>query len=378
MLQNNYSVIGIMSGTSLDGVDIAYCDFWFDGKWNFKINCAKTYEYTNEWYNKLKNANNLNTVDFLLLHKEYGSFIGNLVNVFIKEHSINKVDLISSHGHTIFHQPEYKLNFQLGDGSFIAAQTLITTVSDFRTLDIALGGQGAPLVPIGDELLFSNYDYCLNIGGISNISFKYNNKRIAFDICPSNIVLNYLANKISLKYDEYGNIARKGKINEELLLQLNELEYYYLPYPKSLGREWIEKYFIPIIDNKNIPLHDKLATCVEHIAIQISKNIFTNGKILITGGGAHNKYLIERISNLLKNELVIPDDNIVNYKEALIFAFLGLLRWNREVNVLKSVTGATHNTISGNVYIIDSKKDVYCQDVECLEMKMGINESVIK
>lgn len=351
MHKKTFYVIGIMSGTSLDGVDIALCKFEKDINWKYQIIHAKTYSYDKNWYQKLSEANNLSAFDFIKLHKEYGKYLGQLTNKFIKEHRISNVDLISSHGHTIFHSPDEHLNFQIGDGAFIAAETQITTVSDFRTLDIALGGQGAPLVPIGDELLFSNYNFCLNIGGFSNISFKENQHRIAFDICPSNIILNYLANKLNIPFDKDGKVSRTGKIQYHLLEKLNNLDYYKKTPPKSLGKEWFEKFFLPIIDSYSCSVEDKLATCIEHIATQIVKYT-KNGTLLITGGGAYNKHLIEKITHYSNCEIIIPEKFIVEFKESLIFAFLGLLRWMKETNVLKSVTGAKQNSVSGIIHIM--------------------------
>jgi len=302
-----------MSGTSCDGLDIAHCEFAFkDGNWNYKIINAKTYKYSESWIN------------------------------------------ISSHGHTIFHQPSNGITYQIGNGANITAKTGITTISDFRTLDVALNGQGAPLVPIGDELLFPDYDYCLNLGGFANISFKQDNKRIAFDICPVNIAINYFTSKyFNLLYDKNGNFAKKGKVNINLLEKLNSLSYYKLEYPKSLGREWFEKNFINVISNYKIDAYDLLRTLYEHIAIQLSL-VIENTKdktILVTGGGAFNSFLIEILKNKTKANIIIPEENLINFKEALIFAFLGLLRFNKNINCLSSVTGAKKDNCGGIIYL---------------------------
>ncbi len=352
MQENRFRVIGVMSGTSLDGLDIALCEFTQQETIQYHIIAAKTYPYSSEWKQQLSGAHNLDAKSFLQLHKHYGNFIGQTINHFLSTEKGLTIDLIASHGHTIFHEPDKKLNFQLGDGAFIAAETKITTISDFRTLDIALGGQGAPLVPIGDELLFGDYDYCLNIGGIANISYKHEGKRIAYDICPANMVLNSLAQKLGFEYDKDGNIARTGKIQPYLFEQLNNLDYYFQHYPKSLGREWVEQVVFPVLHQSSCSIPDKLATFVEHIAYQISKQIKQEGKLLITGGGAHHSFLTERIANLTKAKVIIPDKLIVDYKEALIFAFIGYLRWQRTYNVLHSVTGAIADSVSGIVHII--------------------------
>ncbi|MGQ9846303.1 MAG: anhydro-N-acetylmuramic acid kinase [Bacteroidales bacterium] len=346
-----YTILGVMSGTSLDGIDLAAVEFDTHNIKKFKIIAATTIPYSAEWKKKLQNSLHLSAYDFLKLHKEYGSYIGTLINQFLKSTAL-KIDYIASHGHTIFHEPQHRFNFQLGDGAFIASTTGITTISDFRTLDIALGGQGAPLVPIGDKLLFGEYDYCLNIGGIANISFERDKKRIAYDICPANMVLNHIAQQAGYEYDNKGMLASKGQINIELLRELNQLDYYQQSFPKSLGREWIEQIFFPIIRSYRLSIENLLCTLCEHIAIQIGKNITSSGTLLITGGGAHNDFLISRIKAHTLAKVVIPDATIVNYKEALIFAFLGLLRIKHQPNTLSSVTGAKIDVCSGIVHRI--------------------------
>ncbi len=347
MSTRSYWVIGVMSGTSLDGLDIAFCEFWTAKSWQYRIHYAETISYTNEWKNKLSKAHLLNGYELTELHKDYGILMGEYIHAFIEKHRIKYIDLIASHGHTVFHQPDKQINLQIGNGAFISARTGISTVFDFRTLDIALGGQGAPLVPLGDELLFSEYTYCLNIGGISNISFKEYQKRVAFDVCPSNMVLNHLAQQKGLPYDKDGSLARRGKINQSLLLKLNQLSYYQKQYPKSLGREWVEREFLPLISAYPISIENKLATCTEHIAYQIGLCTQHTGNMLVTGGGAHNTFLVERIGKYSKTKIIVPNNHIVDFKEALIFAFLGLLRWKGKINILSSVTGAKSDSISG-------------------------------
>lgn len=349
---NTYKVIGLMSGSSLDGVDVAYCIFKeLQGKWSYEIVKATTCKYSDEWTDSLKELHLQNAFNFVKTHIEYGHYLGQLVDDFITKNKLS-VDFISSHGHTIFHQPDKKITCQIGDGSAIAANTGCPVVCDFRSLDIALGGQGAPLVPIGDKLLFRDFDYCLNIGGFANISYDNKNTRIAYDICPANIILNMLAEKLNKKYDDKGEIAHSGNINESLLNELNEIAFYKQIPPKSLGREWLYQTFIPVLDKHNIPINNKLRTICEHIAIQISlvtKNSISK-KMLVTGGGAFNDFLIARIKIKTKYQIVIPDKYITEYKEALIFAFLGVLRIRQEPNCLISVTGAKKDNIGGAVY----------------------------
>jgi len=344
-----YSVIGIMSGTSLDGLDLAYCTFYKDEKWNYKIVGATTFKYTTEMYNDLKNASNLSAFQFIKLHRDYGFFIGDCVNQYLKDNRFQSPDLISSHGHTIFHKPDEKINFQIGDANAIAARTGVTTISDFRSLNIAIGGQGAPLVPIGDDLLFDNFDYCLNLGGFANISYSENEQRKAYDICSFNFIANYYANQAGFEFDNEGEIGRSGKINFDLLNELNDIEFYKIKPPKSLGVEWLNEFFFPIINKYNISLNDKLRTFYEHTAIQISKiNESENQKsIFVTGGGAYNKYFIELLKQKSNFEIIIPDNQIVEYKEALIFAFLGVLRFRNEINCLASATGSEFDNCTG-------------------------------
>jgi anhydro-N-acetylmuramic acid kinase len=429
-------ILGLMSGTSLDGLDMAACKFWVENKqWKYEIIKAETYQYNFQEKEILKNAINLSGAELISLHHQYGNLIGQKVNEFCQQHHI-KPDYIASHGHTIFHQPNNQSNFftnqenpsstnqnskspiqnsqftiqnsksnqnsqftiqnskfqnqhsqftitihnskslihnstftihnskspihnsqftgftfQLGHGADIAAQSGIKTICDFRTTDVAYGGQGAPLVPIGDELLFSAFDYCLNLGGISNISFNENRIRKAFDIGICNIALNHLVQEINLKYDKDGLIAQSGKTNESLLNQLiNAAKINHLNQ-HSLGFEWYKNFMEPLLRLSEASIPDKLSTVCEFIALQIAHTIKTNGKILITGGGAKNKFLIECIKHKVNNQIVIPDEQLTDFKEALIFAFLGMLRVNESVNALCQVTGASKDTSGGCIYL---------------------------
>lgn len=354
---NVYKVIGLMSGTSLDGVDLAYCEFVYDKSWKYKIVCAETITYSEFWNTQLKNLINTAKSDAKGASFEYGKYLGLQIKNFIENHNISP-DFIASHGHTIFHQPENKYTLQIGDGQAISDVVKLPVVYDFRSLDVQLGGQGAPLVPIGDRLLFGNYNYCINFGGIANISYEYNRNRIAFDICPVNMVLNHYSKKLGFEYDDEGQLASKGKLNIDLLNELNKLDYYQQSPPKSLGREWIEQNIFPLIEKLNLDPIDILRTFTEHIAIQISRVLkdLPNGIILITGGGAKNTFLIEQLQTIVNSEIIIPEESIVDYKEAMVFAFLGVLRWRNEVNCLASVTGASQDS-SGGV-IIKKKGEV--------------------
>ena len=347
----DFKVIGLMSGSSLDGLDIAYVNFSHDNKkWFFQIVEAGNVPYTDEWKNKLSEAFNKNESELEELDIEYGKYLGSITKKFIKKYELEP-KLIASHGHTIFHMPEKGYTLQIGNGQEIANETGIMTINDFRTEDVKKGGQGAPLVPIGDKHLFADYPICLNIGGIANLSYDNEGKRIAYDICMANQLLNYLASKLGYDYDNNGNFARQGTVNQELLNILNNNPYYDKEAPKSLGREFFEQYQHKIIDESSLSAKDLLATATEHIAYQIVRATehLESSKMLITGGGAKNNYLIERIRKMSKHEIIIPDTMIIDYKEALIFAFLGALKTEGRINVLSSVTGATSDSSSGNI-----------------------------
>ncbi|MGB9746295.1 MAG: anhydro-N-acetylmuramic acid kinase [Bacteroidales bacterium] len=349
-----YTAVGVMSGTSCDGLDLALCHFRLQpAGWKFSIERCRTVPYPETWMKKLAEAHLLNAYELIRLDHEYGHFIGMQVKQFIKSYP-QKIDVVASHGHTIFHQPERNLTYQIGHGAQIAAVSGITTVSDFRSLNVAIGGQGAPLVPIGDEILFPDYHACLNLGGFSNISYSYRKRRIAYDICPVNFLFNHYARKSGRLYDENGAMARAGTVHEELLMKLNELDYYKKIPPKSLGREWVETTVLPLIDSYNLSIPDVLRTLNEHAAVQISKAFGSQGrkKILVTGGGALNTFLLERIRKLTHHELFVPDNEILNFKEALIFAFLGVLRIRHQVNCFSSMCGGRFDCAGGAVYEI--------------------------
>src|SRR5690349_12437805 len=305
-----YRVIGLMSGSSLDGLDIVYTELEeTGGNWSYEIKAAACIEYSNEWTNKLRFATNINAYEYFLLHTAYGKFIAERVNDFINANALHhKVQLIASHGHTVFHAPQFSMTAQLGDGATVAALTGINVVSDLRMMDVALGGQGAPIVPIGEKLLLKDYDYFLNLGGIANISANLLNTSktyIAFDVCPANRVLNLLANKAGKMFDDKGSIARTGSVNTTLLTQLNNLDYYKQPYPKSLANDFGTDIIFPLIESFNLSTQDALRTYTEHIVQQIAYaiNSLTPAnaaqQMLVTGGGAFNSFLIKRLQQSL-------------------------------------------------------------------------------
>ncbi len=348
-----YHVIGLMSGTSLDGLDLAFCEFKKDGEsWSFELLDAKTISYPSETLDLLSKSTVLSGLDLTKLDILLGEWYGKQVNVFKGKRD---VDFIASHGHTVFHQPEKALTLQIGNGHQIYAVTGIPVICDFRRMDVVLGGQGAPLVPVGDKYLFSRMDFCLNLGGIANVSFDDNSGvRRAFDIVPCNMLLNYLANKKGQLYDTDGELAASGKLIPSLFNNWNNLEYYQQGYPKSLGYEWVNKYYLADLNENNYKLEDLIHTSVRHIVQQITTSITqnrsgSNCSLLITGGGAKNSYLINCLKSSLdgKVDIIIPEEDIIDYKEAIVFAFLGVLKINNLTNCLSSVTGAKQNSSSG-------------------------------
>lgn len=349
-MKESIFALGLMSGTSLDGIDLALCRFeTSESGWSFAIEAADTVPYSAEWRKKLVEAEKSTAQNILLLHNEYARYTGEVINRFLQGKAAPQ--LVASHGHTIFHQPEKHFTFQLGNGTVIAAETGIKTISDFRNMDVALGGQGAPLVPIGDCLLFGEYEYCLNLGGFANISYKKGDQPIAFDIGPANIVLNYLAQQKGQEYDKNSLIAKNGQVDNILLKELNNLTFYRQNPPKSLGKEWLDSELIPLLRKSSLSLPDQMRTLYEHIAFQIGQVIHHPGKMLITGGGAHNPLLLERIAACSKAEVIIPEKEIIDYKEALIFAFLGVLNNRGQVNCLSAVTGASRDNTGGTIHL---------------------------
>jgi len=343
--------LGMMSGTSLDGLDLALCDFWKDdGKFRYKIVKTQTFAYSQTLTQKLRTLFDSNALDFCHTEVEFSTFMAQCVSQFL-ENVEKKPQYIASHGHTVFHQPDKGLTKQIGSGAILAAKTGIATISDFRTGDVALGGQGAPLVPIGDALLFSEYDACLNLGGISNISRGNLTNRKAYDISLCNIPLNFLAEQCGVFYDKNGELAQRGKINPELLEALNRPDYFLKIGAKSIGFELFAKYYKPLLDSFSISVEDKLRTVCEHIALQIANNLKDLKTILVTGGGAKNQYLINLIKEKTDSQIIIPEEQLIDFKEALIFAFLGYLRVFEANNCLRSVTGAIKDYCGGAIYI---------------------------
>lgn len=354
-----------MSGTSLDGIDLAEIVFALDSdvkgnfdfqenrskKWNFEILNAQTIPYSSFWKNNLREAINFSQEKLERLDFKYTEKLSEEILRFIRLKNIQEIDAICSHGHTIIHKPNKSFTYQIGNLPRLAKMVSRKVVCDFRTQDVNMGGQGAPLVPIGDRLLFPQYDYCLNLGGFANISSEVHGRRIAYDVCPANIVLNRYAEKLGKEFDESGNFARDGQIDSKLLQKLNSLSFYSENPPKSLGLEWVNENIFPMLETFDISPKSILRTFTEHIAIQLAIQFHKNSSVLITGGGTYNSFLIERLKSLSEIEVIVPSAKIIEYKEALIFGLLGVLKMRGEINCLSSVTGAKNDHSSGEVYL---------------------------
>lgn len=362
-----YNVIGVMSGSSLDGLDVAYVALEETaGKWRFEVKHAAYVPFSPQMTKDLKYAVNKTVSEYLILNTQFGRFIGMTINQFIEEHQLeHKVHFIASHGHTVYHNPQLNTSTQIGDGATIAAATGLPVITDLRSMDVALDGQGAPIVPIGDLLLFGDYDYWLNLGGIANLSIRQGNSIMAFDVCPANQILNTLAEKMGATYDHKGLWASKGNMLNAVLEHLNQQSYYHQHPPKSLSNDRAMSLVFPTLMESQYEVFDLLHTVVHHIAEQIGLAIKRNDKsnevlakkMLVTGGGAHNNFLIKTIQDqikLLGIELVVPDEKIIDYKEAIVMALIGTLRWREEVSVLHRVTGASRNSIAGALWMGDN------------------------
>jgi anhydro-N-acetylmuramic acid kinase len=348
-LLHSITAVGVMSGTSLDGLDVCLCTLGMrQGAWQYAILAAETFPYTTEMRGKLASAHRLDAPAFVALHTEYGRYIGETVKRFIDRHGVTPL-FIASHGHTVFHRPAQGVTFQIGAGAPLAAAAGVNTICDFRTADVARGGQGAPLVPIGDRLLFPEYDYCLNLGGFANVSYTHEGRRLAHDICPVNYVLNHFARTVGLDYDAGGATAAAGTLHAGLLAELNGLAFYARRGPKSLGREWVEREIFPLMARYTLSPAGALRTFCEHAAMQIGATL-RGGRVLVTGGGALNKFLLERIAAHTGAFLHLPETSLIHYKEALLFAMLGALYLTNQVNSLSSVTGAAADSIGGALY----------------------------
>lgn len=358
-----YRIIGVMSGSSLDGLDVAFCELSDDGgSWSYTINQAETIPFPPKWKLRLEKLVLQNAVTYIKTHTFLGHYMGEVIKDFIDRHGIaDQVDFIASHGQTIFHQPDNHFTSQIGDGAAIAAKTGFPVICDFRTTDVALNGQGTPIAPAANKYLFPQYKYFLNLGGIANIAVNTGDKYVAFDVVPSNFMMNELAGRLGKEFDEDGNAARTGKVNADLLEELNNSWYYGKEYPKSLSGGWINKVMGPVMKKYRIPVEDKLRTLCELIGIQLANafkmveqtegiQISTGETLYVTGGGAYNKFLIECIEAHVPLKVLVPDSQTVAFKEAALMALMGALRVTNQVNCFSSVTGADQDTIGGCIY----------------------------
>ena len=347
-----YRAIGLMSGTSLDGLDIADCSFTLeDGRWLWKILKADTIPYPDKIRNQLQRATASSALEIHQLDLMLGRFMGNQVQKFLDALD-DPIDLIASHGHTIFHQPQDLLTVQIGNLQALQQKCNQLVIGDFRKEDVLRGGQGAPLVPIGDKLLFSEHNICVNLGGIANLSYDQQDQRLAYDVAPCNMLFNHLARLQNKPFDKDGAIAKGGKIIDSLLHKWDALSFYATDGAKSLGYEWVHENLLKDLDSAKHNVEDLMRTCLEHSTNQLAaciQSITDKGRILFTGGGSFNKYYIKVLKQKLdaNYELVIPDELLVSYKEALVFAFLGVLKYRNEINILSSATGAREDSTAG-------------------------------
>lgn len=348
-----------MSGSSLDGLDIAYCKIQTEDNYQFQIVNAETYLYTDSEKNFLKQLPADINKNYQKEEVEFAEISAKYVNAFLQKNTELKIDFIASHGHTVFHFPEKGKTLQIGDGNILAQKTAHIVINNFRQKDIDAGGQGAPLVPIADEYFFKNYDACLNIGGIANISYQHKNQRVGFDICAANQLLNYAASFLGLEYDTEGALAESGKMNLELFKQLNQIEYFKLPLPKSMDNSFIKEKMFPLVEKCNASMQDKLHSITKHIAFQIAKNLpaqkHTSFQLLVTGGGAFNTFLLKQIEEAASIKIQLPSKNIIDFKEALAMALMAVLRWQNKNNFLPSVSGAAYAVCAGDIFYPDRK-----------------------
>ncbi len=361
-----------MSGSSLDGLDIAYCRLETAGEdgaffvKNWELLLADTLPFSEDWQTRLRQLPSATALDFCSTHADFGHCLGDLVNQFLAKNrlSATSVDLIASHGHTIFHEPARGFTVQIGDGAALASSTGCRVVCDFRTSDVALGGQGAPLAPMADKVLFPGYDFYLNIGGIANITCDVGqgSRFVAFDVCGANQALNALANLVGQPFDVDGKMAASGQLDPVLFETINGQDFFQKPFPKSLSNQWVQQHLTAECLQANSPVADRLYTVCQHIALQLERSVRQvlesehlakeKYRLLATGGGAFNSYLMKCIQQRLpKVEVIVPSENVVKFKEALLMALLGAMRLEGTPNCIASVTGASRDAVGGAVFL---------------------------
>ncbi|XP_064473646.1 anhydro-N-acetylmuramic acid kinase-like [Ornithodoros turicata] len=362
-----YEVIGVMSGSSLDGLDIIYTRFSLTSSdcWEYNIQHCTCYNYSPTWIDKLKHATSTSALEYQLLNTEYGRYIGEYVLRFIRENRLDgKVHLIACHGHTVFHLPSQLTTSTLGDGATVAAVTGLPVVSDLRSMDVALGGQGSPIALTAERKLFGNeYQFFLNIGGMACLTYAGKNYSDSFavDVCPANQLLNLLANREGRAFDRSGEMAKSGKVSTRLLKDLDDFDYYKKSFPKSLGVDFGPEILYPLIQAHDLSTADALQTFTEHICNQVAEVIRLvertvkdglpqSSKMLVTGGGARNLFLVDRLTERLKEfriTVVVPNDELVKFKEALVTSVIGVQRLRGEENFIGEVSGASRSSIGG-------------------------------
>lgn len=357
-----YNVIGVTSGTSLAGLDLVFVALTeVRGKWTYEIKAAERLAYTPEWEEKLGSAANLPARDYLLLNSEYGHYTGHAVKQFISQHQLDhQVHFITAHGHTVFHVPGQKMTAQLGDGAAIAAVTGLPVISDLRAMDVALGGKGAPILPIAEQLLFPDYRYRVNLGENATIAIQKDEQFLAFDICPCNYILDTLAETLGRAYDDEGKLAAGGVTDQPLLGALNGLAFYNEKYPRTLASKFGTGIVMPMIQQHQLSTQGKLNTYTHHIAAQIEKVVKdllpqeedTSRSLLLTGGGTANTYLVKVIEEVLQPLNITVTTQNEPFRNALMIALLGALRWRQEPNALASVTGAEKDSVGGALWAI--------------------------
>lgn len=355
-------ILGVMSGSSLDGVDLAGCSFyWEEGKLRWRIEVAETIPFSDVWHDRLAALAEQTGEVVAQTHVYFGRYLAELINAFLEQHRWYAPDLIASHGHTVYHNPDSRFTFQIGDGGTLAALTGIDVASDFRMHDVALDGEGAPLAPLADKWLFPDYDIALNIGGIANMSYSGGTQYRAGDVTAANQVLNSLSFFLGEPFDNNGHLAASGQIIPGLLDRLNALAFFDKPFPKSLSNREVQQQFLPLFVPHTIMAQDALRTAVEHIVVQVdaaAKALSGGGpqsgntiRALVTGGGARNGFLIQRLRDVCDwIQWEVPDVKIVDFKEALLMALLGLWRLEGRTAGMQSVTGAKRDYVAGALY----------------------------
>ena len=361
-----FSVVGLMSGSSLDGADLAWCTFQFAEDdpaklVSWTLHRGVTIPYDEGWQQRLRNAPALSGRGLWLLHTELGLHYGHMLRTFVDELP-EKVDFIASHGHTVFHYPDQHTTTQIGDGAAIAAVLNMPVIDQFRTQDMALGGQGAPLAPLADRYFFPEYFACLNLGGISNISIKTDRGYVAFDVGGANQVLDAMMQEIGKDYDENGQLARTGQLIPALKQAADALSFHAQQPPKSLGNDWVRERLLPLFKDQQYALEDRLHTYCHHVAGQIAASLHQVAKnenieltdqqqLLVAGGGGFNGFLCECIAAVIQPvQLEIAAPDIIAFKEAALMALAGALRWQQQPNVIPSVTGASRAAVGGAIH----------------------------